>query len=391
MADHTVAMPPLKDVTGMYIFLYTKAGVLVNTGGDLLTLVPSSGGVFAFTVSETISGYPFLRFDVHESSIPTAANMVWFSGSLVPGVTECRDAYPPYALEGSGGGGGGAASTAEIMIETTIATLASQTQFTLTAGSPDNFAYADCIAVLTDAATVEQKSKNVVASYVGATKTVTLQTAPVFTIQVGDSIAIIASGSAGGSGGSSGTGARTVTITVNDGTSPLQNVVVRLTDGGQVYTALTNVSGVAVFNLNDATYTVALGKTGYSYAGTTIVVDSTETVTYSMTAISITPGAGDFTTGYLVTYDETGEIESGVSIYSELTKAPRTPGGMSYDSKITTNISDVSGLVEIPGLVKGGTYRIWRGQRKASATDNLYVIPTSAGATYELPSHIGRE
>jgi len=87
--------------------------------------------------------------------------------------------------------------------------------------------------------------------------------------------------------GLAGTGARTVTITVNDGTTVLQNASVRVTEGANTFLAVTNSSGVATFNLDDATYTVAITKSGYSYAGTTLVVDGTETRTYSMTAISI--------------------------------------------------------------------------------------------------------
>ena len=86
-----------------------------------------------------------------------------------------------------------------------------------------------------------------------------------------------------------GTGARTVTITVNDGSTVLQNARVRLTEGANTYTGLTNASGVVTLNVDDATYTVAITKIGYSYAGTTLVVDGTEAVTYSMTTISVTP------------------------------------------------------------------------------------------------------
>lgn len=192
-----------------------------------------------------------------------------------------------------------------------------------------------------------------------------------------------------GSGGS-GSGARTITITVNDGTTNLQNATVTLTEGANAYTATTNVSGVATLNVDDATYTVAITKSGYSFAGASLLVNGDEVQTYSMSAISITPGTGDFTTGYLTCYDETGTVEAAATVYCELTAPPSGDTGYSYDSKIRTLTSAANGLVEIPGLVKGGTYRIWRGQRKANAS-NQYLIPTSAGSTYELPSHIGRE
>lgn len=100
---------------------------------------------------------------------------------------------------------------------------------------------------------------------------------------------ILTAAQSGGGGGGAGTGARTVTITVNDGTTTLQNATVRMTEGANTFTALTNASGIAVFNLDDATYTVSITKAGYSYAGTTLIVNGTETATYSITQIVATP------------------------------------------------------------------------------------------------------
>jgi hypothetical protein len=90
------------------------------------------------------------------------------------------------------GGGGGGGSDAAVMVSTTIATLSSQTVFTLTAGSADNDVYNDQLVVITDAVTSTQKARMLVSDYVGSTKTLTLASAPGFTIAVGDSITIIA-------------------------------------------------------------------------------------------------------------------------------------------------------------------------------------------------------
>lgn len=91
-----------------------------------------------------------------------------------------------------------------------------------------------------------------------------------------------------GGGGGSGTGARTITVTIDDGTDPLENAIVRMTEGVNTYTALSDVTGVATFNLDDATYVVAITKSGYSYAGTTLVVDGDEAETYSLTQVTPT-------------------------------------------------------------------------------------------------------
>jgi hypothetical protein len=88
-----------------------------------------------------------------------------------------------------------------VMIETTIATLASQTSFTLTAGSGDDDAYNDRLVMVQDASTATQKCVGSVSDYTGSTKTVTLAADPgVFTIATGDTVRIYAIPAGGGSG-----------------------------------------------------------------------------------------------------------------------------------------------------------------------------------------------
>ena len=81
-----------------------------------------------------------------------------------------------------------------LMCETTIATLASQTSFTLTDASADNGAYpVGSTVIVTDATTPTQKAVGFLSSYTGATKTVSLIADPgVFTMAVGDRVEIIA-------------------------------------------------------------------------------------------------------------------------------------------------------------------------------------------------------
>ncbi len=82
-----------------------------------------------------------------------------------------------------------------LLVDTTIATLASQTSFTLTAGSADNDAYNNCTIVVEDVSTATQKAIGMVLAYVGATKTVTLKEALAFTIATTDKIYILAENS----------------------------------------------------------------------------------------------------------------------------------------------------------------------------------------------------
>ena len=76
---------------------------------------------------------------------------------------------------------------------TTIATLATQVSFTLSAGSADDDAYNGCIVVVEDSATATQKCIGRVLDYTGASKTITLEADPgVFTMAAGDTIDVIA-------------------------------------------------------------------------------------------------------------------------------------------------------------------------------------------------------
>jgi hypothetical protein len=84
----------------------------------------------------------------------------------------------------------------QILISTSIATLASQTVFTISDGSSDNDAYNDALIIITDAATEEQKAVGLVGDYVGSTKQITLSKDPaIFTMAVGDKVNIIGNSS----------------------------------------------------------------------------------------------------------------------------------------------------------------------------------------------------
>ena len=82
-----------------------------------------------------------------------------------------------------------------VLQDTTIATLATQTSFTLTAGSADDDAYNNCTIVVEDVSTATQKAVGMVLDYTGSTKTVTLKEALAFTIAATDKVYILAENS----------------------------------------------------------------------------------------------------------------------------------------------------------------------------------------------------
>lgn len=82
-----------------------------------------------------------------------------------------------------------------IVLQTTIATLASQTSFTLTAGAPDDNTYNGYLCVVYDSSTEGQVAHGVVTSYTASTKTIGFVAAPLntgFTMAAGDYVTLIA-------------------------------------------------------------------------------------------------------------------------------------------------------------------------------------------------------
>lgn len=84
---------------------------------------------------------------------------------------------------------------AAYLVDTTIASLSSQTSFTLTAGSADDDAYNGMAFIFTDASTANQKGVAFCSDYVGSTRTVTLEAGPDFTIATSDLVTVVPAGS----------------------------------------------------------------------------------------------------------------------------------------------------------------------------------------------------
>jgi len=78
----------------------------------------------------------------------------------------------------------------DAVLNTTIATLSSQTSFTLTAGPAEDDALNGCVVWIHDIASAVQIGKAIVADYRGSTKTVTLAAGATFTVAAGDNISV---------------------------------------------------------------------------------------------------------------------------------------------------------------------------------------------------------
>lgn len=173
--DYDPASKPGTSTALLNELIGSDAGVSQFTA-NALELGPTGSGLDAAGVRAAV-GLTSANLDTQLGDIPTNAELATALGAA--------DDATLAAIAGI--------SNAAIMQSTTIATLASQIEFTLTAGSADDKAYEGCMVVVTDASTSTQKATAPVLSYIGSTKTIRLAFDPgVFTMAAGDSIAVIA-------------------------------------------------------------------------------------------------------------------------------------------------------------------------------------------------------
>lgn len=180
-----------------------------------------------------------------------------------------------------------------------------------------------------------------------------------------------------------GSGVWTIEITVNNGTTVLENAKVQLSEGANRFVGETNESGVVTFNVDAATYIVAIAKTGYSYSGTTLVVSDDVSITYSMSINSFTSSLPGQSTGWVYCYNYNGDIEASVTIYVQQVATTET-SGYAFDTTIYTLTSDENGLVEATGLWIGATYQA----KRVNGAWHSFVVPDAA--TFALPAMLGR-
>ena len=177
----------------------------------------------------------------------------------------------------------------DALLNTTIATLASQTSFTLTVGPAEDDALNGCIVAIHDVASAVQMGFAVVLDYTGSTKTVTLTAGTTFTAAATDNIAfyppvnvthIGATAQTANDNGADINEILTDTGTTLDGRIPAALV------GGRIDANVGAISGDATAADNAEAF-----FDGTGYAGTNNVIPAVTTTTNLTNA----PTAGDLT------------------------------------------------------------------------------------------------
>lgn len=160
----------------------------------------------------------------------------------------------------------------------------------------------------------------------------------------------------------SGTGANIVTVTVKDsGDAPLQNAKVRVTEGITSLLATTDASGQVVFNLDPATYRVAITKPGYAFTPDTFdMPDADIEIEFEMDQVVIN-ATGDpaLATGFLVTRDAQGAAVAGIKLFFQLRAVAAPIDTDSFKSAPFCVVSGEAGALQLD-LVRGATYRARR-------------------------------
>ena len=178
-----------------------------------------------------------------------------------------------------------------------------------------------------------------------------------------------------------------VTITVTDSVTsdPVQGALVALLINQSRYEELTNASGVAVLRPNegDATYLVHINQADYEPMDEVeLEVEGNTAEEYELDPQVITPSAAGFVTGYVVCYDDDGDVVPDILVSIQQTAMTGT--GIAFDATIRTSTSNGSGIAEFDGMFKGGTYRIFSGISPQTGVD--VTIPTGATSPYKLPN-----
>jgi len=181
----------------------------------------------------------------------------------------------------------------DALLNTTIATLASQTSFTLTAGPAEDNALVGCVVYIHDVASAVQGGFAVISAYTGSTKTVTLAAGTTYTVATSDNISVLSPANSKWFGATAVTGRDLgASVLLSSGTGTGQ---VTLTSG-RVNADVTHIATAAV-----STSTAQLGVNVVNAAGTAW---GSGAITAAAVAASALNGKGDWNfgkTGYTLT------------------------------------------------------------------------------------------
>ncbi len=278
------------------------------------------------------------------------------------------------------------------ILGTTIATLASQTSFTLTNGSADNSAYVGCVAYIHDAASAVQCAMGVISAYTGSTKTVTLAADPgIFTIAAKDNISIFPRANVYAFGGTAVTGrdiGASVLLSSGTGTGQLDftSGVVKANATQMSGTTLTARDVGASVLLSSGTGTGQLDFTSgvvkanaTQFAGQTITCSGGVTVPAATLASTTNITAGTVTTVSGNVNGSVASVTAAVAITSNI-KKNQALSAFEFMMTDSTNHAPATGkTVTVTRSIDGGAFGAGSLSAVTEVSNGIYKVDFAAG------------
>lgn len=216
-------LPPVKNGATSNIHNFTildssvttyagKTGLAFNTAGiNISTICDNEATATTYTTAGSTT-QTIATLGTYVAPASTKASFKEVDATNLPGLYQIQLADARYAVANAKAltieisGMTGAAATrlliplvandpnvlsSNFLLQTTIATLTTQTAFTLTAGSTITGTYAGCLIVVQSASTATTKAMGIISTYTGSTKGVVLVADPaIYTMAAGDLVTI---------------------------------------------------------------------------------------------------------------------------------------------------------------------------------------------------------
>lgn len=187
----------------------------------------------------------------------------------------------------------------------------------------------------------------------------------------------------------SGSGNRVISGVIDDGTDPLEGViVVAKLNGIEKGRDTSDADGAYELDLNDATYKFVFTEATHTLAPQTVVVtaDSTDQ-DFTMSAVVVSsPTSPGGSVGLLTTLNEHAVPSGGVTVTFQIMSGDGTDG-LSYTRKTFTVESGSDGVLEVE-LPKGSRCRGRRGVTDIAGGWTEFDVPDDADS-FNLPEVLG--
>lgn len=285
----------------------------------------------------------------------------------------------------------------DAVLNTTIATLASQTSFTLTAGPADDDALNGCVVCIHDVASAVQLGFGYISDYTGASKTVTLAAGTTFTAAATDNISIFPRTQVYGIAGTAQTAADLGVLPTRIGTpsdlgggatisANLSDIEAQTDDIGAAGAGLTAITGVQLaadqaVNASKIGGVAVTATTSITFPAACTVATTTGAVGSVTGAVGSVTGAVGSVTGSVGSVvghtPQTGDnyarlgAPAGASIAADIA-AVKTDTGNLVTRITATLFSGITSLAEWLGLLAG--------KQVGNATARTEIRATGAGA-----------